>query len=66
MKKGRLSKSEQLYIKQHHVSKPVDDIAAHLDRDPNSIAKYIDTKLDKGRDKEEEASYDLKTRPFWE
>ena len=31
MKKGRLSKSEQLYIKQHHVSKPVDDIAAHLD-----------------------------------
>ncbi len=66
MKKGRLSKSEQLYIKQHHVSKPVDDIAAYLDRDPNSIAKYIETKLDKGRDKEEEATYDLKTRPFWE
>ena len=66
MKKGRLSKSEQLYIKQHHVSKPVDDIAAHLDRDPTSIAKYIETKLDKGRDKEEEAPYDLKTRPFWE
>ena len=43
MKKGRLSKSEQLYIKQHHVSKPVDDIAAHLDRDPTSIAKYIET-----------------------
>ena len=64
MKKGRLSKSEQLYIKQHHINKPVNDIADHLDRDPTSIAKYIDTKLDKAFEKEEEASYDLKTRPF--
>ena len=66
MKKGRLSKTEQFYIKKHHNNATADDIATHLDRDPVSIINYIENKLDKVKVKEEEASYDLKTRPFWE
>ena len=65
MKKGRLSKREQAYIKKHHQTMPPSEIAAKLDRDPVSIENYIEKKLGE-KEVEEKAGYNLKSRPFWE
>ena len=48
MKKGRLSNAEARYITQNADSMPAEDIAANLDRDPNSIQTFIKKKLRRG------------------
>ena len=69
MKKGRLSKKEQLFIEQNCEAMPFEKIAKELDRDPVSIQNFIKNKLGHGiskKEKEEfEAAYDLKARPYW-
>ena len=67
MKKGRFSKAEQAFIKENHKQLSVGQIATRLDRDPDSIESYINSKLKKSFNsvRELQASYDLKSRPFW-
>ena len=65
MKKGRLSKAEARYITQNADSMPAEDIAANLDRDPNSIQTFIKKKLKKGLSTLEQAAYELEERPYW-
>lgn len=70
MKKGRLSKSEMKYIADNAPHASPENIAAHLDRDPETIKKYINTKLTTNKDNvresdEVDAEYDLKSREFW-
>jgi len=45
-KTGRFSKYEQQYISDNAKHKTYAQIAAELDRDPNTIRTYIETKLD--------------------
>ena len=67
MKKGRFSKAEQNFIKEHHQDLSVEQIATQLDRDAVSVDDYIIRKLGKTalQQKEREASYDIITRPYW-
>ena len=67
MKKGRFSKTEQQFIKENYESLSVVQIATRLDRDPDSVESYIESKLGKTKiaAKELQASYDLKKRPFY-
>ena len=67
MKKGRFSKTEISYIKLHHETIPVGQIAENLDRDPESIENFIKEKLgdSKLKKREIEALYDLKSRMYW-
>ena len=65
MKKGRLSNAEARYITQNADSMPAEDIAANLDRDPNSIKTFIKKKLKKGLSTLEQAAYELEERPYW-
>tara|TARA_Y100001938_G_scaffold145524_1_gene222363 strand:- start:15766 stop:16560 length:795 start_codon:yes stop_codon:yes gene_type:complete len=67
MKKGRFSKEEQKFIKENYESLSIEEIATELDRDPDSVESYVNSKLGKTAiDKREiEAYYDLKSRPYW-
>jgi septum formation inhibitor MinC len=67
MKKGRFSKTEISYIKLHHETIPVGQIAENLDRDPESVENFIKEKLgdSKLKKREIEALYDLKSRLYW-
>ena len=67
MKKGRFSKEEQKFIKENHESLSIEQIATELERDPDSVESYVNSKLGKTAiDKREiEAYYDLKSRPYW-
>lgn len=69
MKKGRFSKKEQQFIEQNCEAMPFDEIASELDRDPDSIESFIKNKLRRGisrqKQKELNAAYDLKNRPYW-
>ena len=67
MKKGRFSKTEQVFIRENYQEMSVSQIATQLDRDPDSVDAYIDKKLGKNKtaQKEIEASYELKNRPYW-
>ena len=67
MKKGRFSKTEMSYIKLHHETIPVGQIAEDLDRDPESIENFIKEKLgdSKIKKREIEALYDLQSRMYW-
>ena len=47
MKKGRFSKTEQQLIKENYESLSVVQIATSLDRDPDSVESYIESKLGK-------------------
>tara|TARA_R100000152_G_C6771027_1_gene197413 strand:- start:357 stop:1154 length:798 start_codon:yes stop_codon:yes gene_type:complete len=67
MKKGRFSKTEQVFIRENYQEMSVSQIATQLDRDPDSVDAYIEKKLGKTKtaQKEIEASYELKNRPYW-
>ncbi len=67
MKKGRFSKTEQKFIKENYKNLSAQQIGTQLDRDPASIDSYIEDKLGKTNKhaKELQASYELKSRPFW-
>jgi hypothetical protein len=69
MKKGRFSKKEQQFIEQNCEAMPLDEIASELDRDPDSVESFIKNKLRRGisrqKQKELNAAYDLKNRPYW-
>ena len=74
MKKGRISKEEENYIKSN-MDFGVNRIATELDRDPDSISDFIKRKVAKGDfDRPvwmddggdvEQAKYDLTFRPYW-
>ena len=65
MKKGRISNDEARYITQNADELSVNDIAAYLDRDPNSIHSFIKRKLRLGLSELEEVAYSLEDRPYW-
>jgi len=65
MKRGRISKEEQSFIESNLEKLTTFEIAKELDRDQNSIEDFIKRKLGVGLSDIEEASYDLRTRPYW-
>ena len=69
MKKGRFSKEEIVFIKKSFEHISYKKIGEQLDRDPESVEKFIKEKLGKNVSSTEEravqAEYDLKTRLYW-
>ena len=69
MKKGRFSKEEIAFIEENHKAMSYDTIAAKLNRDSESIENFVTSKLGQNisskAQKEWQASYDLKRRPYW-
>lgn len=65
MKRGRISKEEERIIERLIRDVPVEDIAAQLDRDVNSVDEFIKRKFRYGLSSEEEAAYSLEDRPYW-
>ena len=66
MKKGRFTKSEQKYIRESYDTLTSEEIGIQLDRDPESITKFVIDKIKTAPKPEElEASYDLQQRPYW-
>jgi hypothetical protein len=69
MKTGRLSKSEQDYIKANYSIKTYEQLATELDRRVEPIREFIEKKLGKNisfqDERELHAEYDIKSRPFW-
>lgn len=74
MKKGRISKEEEKFIKDN-LNLGLDRISNALDRDPESVSEFIKKKVAKnefdrpnwmGKPQElEQAQYDLTFRPYW-
>jgi hypothetical protein len=65
LRKGRISNKESEFIEANVSRLTTEEIATQLDRDPNSIEDFIKRKLGVGMSDIEEASYDLRTRPYW-
>jgi len=65
MRKGRFAKKEIDYIEKHMGKMSPQDIAEELDRDSASIEEFIKRKFKIGLSSEEEASYQLESRPYW-
>jgi len=65
MKKGRFSKDEIQYIEDKLLTDSPEQIAKHLNRDPESVENFIKKKLGKGASAEEIAAFDLENRPYW-
>ena len=67
MKKGRFSKNEIAYITKHHEDMSVEDMAAELDRDAESVKSFIKDKLGQSLQEKREiqALYNLKGKPQW-
>ena len=69
MKKGRFSKEEIAFIEKNHKSMSYDAIAEKLNRDSESVENFVTNKLGQNisskAQKEWQASYDLKNRPYW-
>jgi hypothetical protein len=65
MRKGRISKKEQKFIEENFKFLSHEQIAEQLDRDPDSIKDFIKRKFKVGLTSEEEAAYQLETRPYW-
>lgn len=74
MRKGRISKEEERYIKDNlHIG--LNPLCKNLDRDPESVEEFIKKKVAKneferprwmGKPQEhEQAQYDLMFRPYW-
>lgn len=74
MKKGRISKQEESYIKTN-IEAGYEKIAAELNRDPDSVLDFIRRKIVEGKienpswmidqDPEKQAEYELTIRPYW-
>lgn len=74
MKKGRISKQEESYIKDN-LNNPVDKLAKELNRTPESVAEFIKRKVARGdfeppywlEDNDHDtAHYNLMSRPYWD
>lgn len=65
MKKGRISKEEELFIGANINSKTPRQIAQELDRDPESISAFIRRKFKIGVSETEMAAFELESRPYW-
>ena len=69
MKKGRFSKQEISLIKNNYKKLSYEQLGEKLDRDPESVEKFIKEKLGKNVSSTEEraiqAEYDLKQRLYW-
>ena len=65
MKKGRISKEEELYIENNIGRLSTEDLAKNLDRDVESVSNFIKRKFKIGASPEEAAAYDLENRPYW-
>lgn len=65
MKKGRISKEEEAIIQQSVGKMSFEEIAAKLDRDPESVEQFIKRKFRFGTSQEEEAAFELEGRPYW-
>ena len=69
MRKGRFDKKEMAFIKENHKTLPIDEISRKLNRDPESVQKYINQKLGKNASVDDvrvaQAEYDLKNRLYW-
>ena len=65
MRKGRISKEEERYIEKSYKDLSVEDIAAHLNRDIESISSFIKRKYRTNISLEEEAAFSLEDRPYW-
>ena len=65
MRKGRFTKKEIKYIKANMGSMSSEELAEELDRDPASIEDYIKREFKVGMSLEEEAAYELESRPYW-
>lgn len=65
MKKGRISKQEEAYIKANYTNSTPEFIALELDRDPESVKQFIKRKYRVNITNEEEAAFDLEARPYW-
>jgi hypothetical protein len=74
MKKGRISKKEESYIKTN-IEAGYEKIASELSRDPDSVLEFIRRKIVEGKienpswlideDPEKQAEYELTIRPYW-
>mgnify|MGYP001316319646 CR=1 FL=1 len=75
MKKGRISKEEERFIKGN-INLGYEQIAGELDREPESVLSFIRKKVAKGdlatphwmdsaATHEEQAQFDLTFRPYW-
>ena len=74
MKKGRISKDEEKWIKDN-LDLGLEPIATELDRDPDSVLGFIKKKVAKNEldrpiwmeepEGLEKAKYDLTFRPYW-
>ena len=69
MKKGRFSKEEISLIKDNYKNLSYEQLGQKLDRDPESVEKFVKEKLGKNVSSTEEravqAEYDLKQRLYW-
>jgi hypothetical protein len=73
MKKGRISKDEELFIKENlHLDS--ETLGRQVDRDPASVTEFIKRKVARGDfhppewldvDDREKAHYNLMSRPYW-
>lgn len=74
MKSGRISKAELEYISEN-IHTDYKQVAAYLDRNPDSVLEFIKRKVAQGdlvkpkwmdnQTDEEQAKYDLTFRPYW-
>lgn len=74
MKKGRISKQEESYIKEN-LEAGFEKLAGELNRDPDSVLEFIRRKVVKGdfknpswldaHDPQKQAEYELTIRPYW-
>jgi|TARA_B100000085_G_scaffold162309_1_gene147656 hypothetical protein len=64
-KKGRLSSAEIEKIENLHLTHTPEAIAEKLNRDPESIAKHIKKHYGMGATREEQAAFELDSRPYW-
>ena len=65
MKTGRICKAEERTIQKLMDTMAVEDIAKQLDRNPESIHKFIKKKFKVGVTQTELAAYSLADRPYW-
>lgn len=65
MKKGRISKEEDEYIRANLDTMTAVEMAEKMDRNPDSVADYVKRKYSVGATKEEAAAYSLEDRPYY-
>lgn len=68
-KRGPFTKIDIKFMRENYAALDYKDIAVALNRDPDSIKRYIDKELanpvTSGSRDNEDAAYELKNRPYW-